>query len=1200
MKKTVSIITAIMVTINIMPLSAGAAEYNKNFFTDGELNTTPDFKYGYINIGNLIIHENFEPSPGQDLVNKRQVTQYTETGGNKYFGIRTDESSTAGLNRGNMVELGMRTYNDVVLEEGTLYKLSMRIKVPEASINGKTGVAMLVPNKVNNAYDPILCDMFGTPTDLYPDGNIADKRKEFQNMTGYTQNLPADEWTTLETYYKISDTGTSEKVFSVSLCTDTNRLKGFEFFIDDIRLEAVNPTVELLRIKSAGGDDSFELVIPERNEPDVVCGYYAELRVNGTEIYDDVDGKFALLSFPADNGFKGVAIENNKLRVTADAVRSTIRLIAVLKDGTMVYRDINLVPKNQSPEIKKLKIYKENGYIKYSYNFYDPNSKDEGESEVKWLYSASRDGAFDYITPCGDFVNSVYGEGYLRVEVRPVNTDGITGNAVTSESIKVSDTAPTASEVNLSGRYYQNEVITVDYRYDSENLYDEGDTDIVWYLSDNMYGEYKQADASNSKSYRLKSSDTGKYIKCIITPRTDVPRLTGEAYSSLPYGPVKEKADRFSDYSPDYFEGTHNLISDPSFENDTVKTVKVLKDGRYVNNYAYEGASLYSEEALPISLSDESIDGSRSLKISSTGKSSASFECTAESGKLYVFSAWVKSVTKDSGNNDNIKMSLQAKEDGNESVYARIMNKDYSKPFSALSRPPVTDETTYNNNAVISDRSWTKITRIFYLIPNDDGTKRQQKLSLGLVPKGDDTEYYIDDVYIGEASENTYSLDFDLCDGTVYSEAETQVTEYCSAVLKCGDTIYRNQKYTYSLTEAPEGVSIDENTGELTVNPGVSGEATVKAVCNIDSAGIEFSNQKTIAIEQYVSAYVDGIYLDGTLADGFERNRESYFKRVDSLSDIPEITYVADESFNVTLSSVKYDNCTVYTVQAENSGTVKKYNIYFYTVRSGYENIFTYSDFESGYRYFNKQGIDIEDNIVHKGNFSAKMTSPYGEARKGLTVKLRKGKKYIFDAWIYIPDNANNELYFYLDSQDPSSSSKAYIYDDNFNLYEGESTGEASDKTKRFEKGKWINVSRVISSGGESELCAFDFGFSAKGATVVYIDDVYIAELKDSEPINGIIESQNVTDGYVSVQYRTENEAMVYTVLKTDSAVLDNVSLIAAEYDKDTGRLRDVLTEKQYSDSGFYILRIPVEKDSELKTFLWTGLGSMIPLPYNP
>ena len=107
----------------------------------------------------------------------------------------------------------------------------MRIKVPEASINGKTGVAMLVPNKVNNAYDPILCDMFGTPTDLYPDGNIADKRKEFQNMTGYTQNLPADEWTTLETYYKISDTGTLEKVFSVSLCTDTNRLKGFEFFI---------------------------------------------------------------------------------------------------------------------------------------------------------------------------------------------------------------------------------------------------------------------------------------------------------------------------------------------------------------------------------------------------------------------------------------------------------------------------------------------------------------------------------------------------------------------------------------------------------------------------------------------------------------------------------------------------------------------------------------------------------------------------------------------------------------------------------------------------------------------------------------------------------------------------------------------------------------------------------------------------------
>ena len=77
-KKIISMITAIAMIIGIVQTSAGAVAYNTNLFTDGDFNGTPNFKYNYLNIGNLVILSGFEQAPGTDLANKKQIEQYSE------------------------------------------------------------------------------------------------------------------------------------------------------------------------------------------------------------------------------------------------------------------------------------------------------------------------------------------------------------------------------------------------------------------------------------------------------------------------------------------------------------------------------------------------------------------------------------------------------------------------------------------------------------------------------------------------------------------------------------------------------------------------------------------------------------------------------------------------------------------------------------------------------------------------------------------------------------------------------------------------------------------------------------------------------------------------------------------------------------------------------------------------------------------
>lgn len=805
-KKIISMITAIAMIIGIVQTSAGAVAYNTNLFTDGDFNGTPNFKYNYLNIGNLVILSGFEQAPGTDLANKKQVEQYSEDNGNKYLGIKTDKTSTAANGQGNMTELTVTTY-DNLLEENTLFKVSMRIKVPKASIHGRTAKAMLVPKRQNNAYDPILCNRFGIPADVYPDGNIGGHQGDYTQWDGYYQTLTADEWTTLETYYKIKNIGNGEKRVNIDLKADTNRLKGWEFYIDDLRLEAVDNTIEPLSIKSADGNNSFEIKIPKFNEPDNVSSYYAELRINNSEIYNDVNWSLASLTLPENHGYKGVSIVNNKLTVSSEAVASEIKLIAKLPNGLSVDREVRLIPQTDAPEARNLNVVKkQNGDLAAGYTFYDPMGG-EDNSTYQWYYYESETSSSKI--PVGTTktisVAPEYQNGYFTVEVTPKSTaHNNVGAVVTSMRKPYAEQKPTAKNITVSGKLMGTETVTGSYTfYDvNDDLEDKNGTEFAWFVSPSKDGTYTKIKNANKISYQLTENEEGKYIRFGVKPRS----LTGANWGadegfhySEAYGPVAEY-DR-------------NLFLDGGFE-------KGSYDSK--NNYVSEnGTVLLQPEGRSTVTSEEKHSGNRSIYVKYTNN--LKFPLNLKKNTLYQASAWVKI-------NSDSKASFASFEnttDRNTQFYYDAMDKTYLTESGYFA----TNTATYLSPLKWDE--WVYINRIFY-IPDDDKSDHSEAtyvmtLITNARSTGDNDGFWVDDLLVNEFKPKVEvygPTEAEIGDNT---EAKYSIKAYIDSGRAFIDA---NSHAEFRLKQSYPGLTMDGDT--LKITSGASaGIKTIIAKCGL-------------------------------------------------------------------------------------------------------------------------------------------------------------------------------------------------------------------------------------------------------------------------------------------------------------------------------------------------------------------------------
>ncbi len=183
-----------------------------------------------------------------------------------------------------------------------------------------------------------------------------------------------------------------------------------------------------------------------------------------------------------------------------------------------------------------------------SYEYSDVNADVESGSTFKWYVSEDAAGTnkvaiTDAITQSYTLTTEDIGK-YISFEVTP--NDGTEfGESVESElqgpiEMIFVNTAPTVSNVSITGTLKEGELLTASYEYSDVNADVESGSTFKWYVSEDAVGTNKVAitDAI-TQSYTLTTEDIGKYISFEVTPNDGTE--FGESVESELQGPIEVK-----------------------------------------------------------------------------------------------------------------------------------------------------------------------------------------------------------------------------------------------------------------------------------------------------------------------------------------------------------------------------------------------------------------------------------------------------------------------------------------------------------------------------------------------------------------------------------------------------------------------------------------------------------------------------------
>ncbi|MCT4620813.1 MAG: cadherin-like beta sandwich domain-containing protein, partial [Marinisporobacter sp.] len=182
-----------------------------------------------------------------------------------------------------------------------------------------------------------------------------------------------------------------------------------------------------------------------------------------------------------------------------------------------------------------------------SYTYSDVNGDTEGTSTFKWY--RSDDASETNKTEISGATNKTYtltstdlGK-YISFEVTPVAQSGTSpGSAVESSAtggVIAAEAAPVASSVSISGTAQVGETLTGSYTYSDVNGDTEGTSTFKWYRSDDVSGTNKtEISGAVSKTYKLTSTDLGKYISFEVIPVASSGTSPGSAVESSATGGV--------------------------------------------------------------------------------------------------------------------------------------------------------------------------------------------------------------------------------------------------------------------------------------------------------------------------------------------------------------------------------------------------------------------------------------------------------------------------------------------------------------------------------------------------------------------------------------------------------------------------------------------------------------------------------------
>lgn len=189
-----------------------------------------------------------------------------------------------------------------------------------------------------------------------------------------------------------------------------------------------------------------------------------------------------------------------------------------------------------------------NETLEFTYIYEDVNDDPEDKSEYRLLLSKNKDMSESSVLKSGKATANdkiTYkllksdADNYIALEITPISVnEPKTGIAILSDAVFVRD-VPEATDVKakLSS---DGKSLVGEYNYSHANGDGELGSSYKWYRGSSQNGSFEEIKAETGKSYKLKSTDFGKYFKFEVTPACEnAPKIGKTVLSDALY--VAEK-----------------------------------------------------------------------------------------------------------------------------------------------------------------------------------------------------------------------------------------------------------------------------------------------------------------------------------------------------------------------------------------------------------------------------------------------------------------------------------------------------------------------------------------------------------------------------------------------------------------------------------------------------------------------------------
>lgn len=784
----------------------------------------------------------------------------------------------------------------VTLDNNKYYKISGHFKFDEESFNAykqemdgeaweTNSLLWAFSTEPNGGYKPVYASSVSNANDYTKYLTINEWVPDAVRTT-----LSSSNWTKVETVVKSDAEG--DYYFWISSNDVNNAGKPIFLLADDIEVSEVTPEVVL---SGKGFVD-----IPAYGSGSVIAEYKADVMFSDMQslAYESTDAAYSI-----ETSCNGIEFDKDekKLIVTDKATSGTVNIKFKSANGFEGIYPVMITAKTSKPEARNFRIAVDGDKIIAAYEYYDPNKKDENDTEIKWYESHDNGATYSIIAGANNselMLSEELKSVLIKAEITPKNIVGVSGDTLQTKAFAFNPKQPIASNLKILGDIEKDAVLTADFDYYDPNSDEPGKHIYKWYKS--LDGVNFELVDNEEKNYVIKDYDEECYIKVQVTPVSSKEPYIGQSVESDVYGPV--------------VAGNTELALNGGFENADLLT-NTGYDG------TYPGVSASSVKLSLNTDPDYVYSGNSSLYV------------TVENGQRTEGITFTPRVKK----NTLYILSFKIKK-GNMGVNPYICSLNGTSIFvDNLSELDKNDEYgTTNSHIYVEGERFIDVNKVFF-VPGASGSTEETNANLrmvtGIDPSSSPVRCYIDGLSISEASPRVEIGDDNVI--LIPKEGEAVKTIDCTpkVVLKDGREFkIANDKISLELKENYSGVSLTDNI--LKISDGAA-NGIIYIVAKNPNCCIE----KTIPIQLLYDGdavpMIKNAHIKGNVTEGAELKVEyTYFHGKNVAEDKSKTKYQWQfcETENGMYSDISEADKATYTVPPEGANGFYKVKIVTYDI----------------------------------------------------------------------------------------------------------------------------------------------------------------------------------------------------------------------------------------------------------------------------